>query len=174
MEKNLKKFYQDIEKVLSEITPSEIRTLYKYIVASNRIFFIGNGGSQAICNHMTTDFFKRLNKKAYSLNSDSLITCLANDYGFPALYSTWLERYELLPKDLVIGISSSGTSPDIINGLNHAKVRGANTVLIYGFDERDFLYDLSIYLYSQNYGVIELSTEIIIHHIVERLVAENE
>ncbi|MBT7349983.1 hypothetical protein HN803_04265, partial [candidate division WWE3 bacterium] len=72
------------------------------------------------------------------------------------------------------GISSSGTSPDILHGLNFAYECGTKTSLIYGFDEKEHFYDVSIFLDSHNYGVVELSTEIILHHIVERLVEKNE
>jgi D-sedoheptulose 7-phosphate isomerase len=174
MEKHLEKFHKDIRRVLEEIPDETIESLYTTIGLSDRIFFIGNGGSQAVCSHMTTDFFKRLNVEAHSLNSDGLITCLANDYGFDKLYSSWLERFELNPFDLVIGISSSGTSPDILHGLNFAYECGTKTSLIYGFDEKEHFYDVSIFLDSHNYGVVELSTEIILHHIVERLVEKNE
>lgn len=173
MEKNLEEFYHDIERVLKEVPDVYIENLYTDIKIAKRIFFIGNGGSQAICSHMTTDFFKRLNVEAYSLNSDSLITCLANDYGFEALYVEWLNRYDITHKDLVVGISSSGKSADIINALEFAYQRGCKTSFIYGFDEREPTYGVNIYLDSYNYGVVELSTEIILHHIVERLVEEN-
>ena len=174
MESHLEMFYNDINRVLKEIPNKYIESLYKTFASDHRVFFIGNGGSQAICSHMTTDFFKRLNVEAHSLNSDSLITCLANDYGFDNLYSSWLERFYITPNDHVVGISSSGTSPDIINGLNYAKEHKAKTSFIYGFNEQNPFYDVNIYLDSENYGVIELSTEIIIHHIVERLVKKNE
>jgi D-sedoheptulose 7-phosphate isomerase len=174
MEKHLEKFHGDIERVLKEIPDRSVRDLYGMMSCADRIFLIGNGGSQAICSHITTDLFKRLNIEAHSLNSDAMITCLANDYGFPAIYVEWLGRHNLTPSDLVIGISSSGKSADITNGLNLAQEFDCSTCFIYGFDEMNPTYDTSIYLDSLNYGVVELATEIILHSIVERLVKENE
>ena len=176
MEKNLGIFHNDITRVLMEVPDKSIDTLYSYVentaALENRIFLLGNGGSHTICNHIAIDFTKRLNIQAESLSNPGLITCYANDYGFENVYAEWLKRYKLLPTDLVIGISSSGNSKDIINGLNEAREEDARTCIIYGFEEKNPSYDLSIYLDSDNYGVVELSTEIILHNIVERMVVE--
>ena len=178
MEKNLSKFNHNITKAITEVPDKKINKLWEMIESSvcrgSRIFLLGNGGSHAICNHIATDFEKRLNHPAHSLSNPGLITCYANDYGFDQMYVEWLDRFGLIPTDLVIGVSSSGSSPDILNALEFAFIKGSLTSLIHGFDERPIAaYDLTIYLDSQNYGVVELSTEIILHYIVERLVEKN-
>ncbi len=74
---------------------------------ANRLFFVGNGGSMAVCSHMMEDFGKICRKRTYSFSDPALITCYANDYGYENALKEWLKLY-FEQGDLLIAISSSG------------------------------------------------------------------
>ncbi|PTY05818.1 phosphoheptose isomerase [Opitutaceae bacterium EW11] len=92
----------------------------------NKLLICGNGGSAAEAQHFSTElvgrYFKnRKSLPAVSLNADgSLVTCIGNDYGFDFAFSRQVEGLAK-PGDLVIGITSSGNSPDILQALKKAK-----------------------------------------------------
>ena len=80
---------------------------------NTQIFVMGNGGSAAIATHVAVDFTKLNSIRSTNFNEANLITCFANDYG----YENWLAKaleYYSVKDDLVILISSSGRSPNII------------------------------------------------------------
>src|ERR1700758_2024389 len=84
------------------------------IKQSKRIFFIGNGGSNSICSHMMEDFAKVARYQTFAFSDPAIITCFANDYGYEKAMEEWLKIY-LQKDDLLISISSSGKSANIIN-----------------------------------------------------------
>jgi D-sedoheptulose 7-phosphate isomerase len=101
------------------------------------LFWIGNGGSAADCQHLSTEFMVRFlkNRKPYksiSLTTDtSLITAHSNDFGYNTLFSRQIEAL-VQPKDLLIAISTSGNSQNIINACKFAKKNKINTVALLG------------------------------------------
>lgn len=169
-------FLEEIKRVVSKTDEQAYYNIVEEFEDVYRVFLIGNGGSQAICSHITTDLVKRCGVNAYSLNADSMITCLGNDFGFDNMYSKWLELRGLEPRDMVIALSSSGKSPDILNALTYSQGIGASNLFIYGFEgyDKKFWNNLNripqIHLDSKNYGVVEVATEIILHGMVEHLV----
>ena len=142
----------------------------------HRIFIIGNGGSCAISEHISTDLNKRCKVEAHTLSNNSLATCLSNDYGYENAFTQWLMINEFNQEDFLVAISSSGKSPNILNAIHHAHDCLAPVFAIFGMNgNTDFLdwNDLQnyfIHIDSHNYGVIELTSEIILHGIVEELV----
>ena len=138
MKSNLKKFElffnsysETLKKKLNEI---EISNLYsaveiieKTIIKKNFIYVCGNGGSAAIANHYICDFFKQLSKytklkaKIKSLNSDNyLISAISNDISYDQIFKIQAERY-MEKNDLLILISSSGNSKNIVEVLKYCK-----------------------------------------------------
>lgn len=97
------------------------------------IFFMGNGGSAADCQHLAAEFvvrFKRERKglAAVALTTDtSILTAAGNDFGFETIFSRQIEA--LAGKgDVVVGISTSGNSPNVIKGIHTAREIGAFTI----------------------------------------------
>tara|TARA_R110000851_G_scaffold150823_2_gene291709 strand:- start:2474 stop:3034 length:561 start_codon:yes stop_codon:yes gene_type:complete len=183
MNQTIDSFMSQIKDVLSKTASVEISQLERDINTTffrdGRIFLIGNGGSQAICSHITTDLIKRCNINTHSLNSDSMITCLANDYGFDQMYVEWLKGFNIGYDDMLIAISSSGKSKNILNAIKFADHMGTNISFMHGFNVNEFksknpniAFSSYIFLDSDNYGVVELGTEIILHSIVEKIVNE--
>ena len=182
----VKDFYKDIQACLNEIDNEIVEkvifqwknNLQHSEEDSGRIFIIGNGGSCAIAEHISTDLNKRCKVKAHTLSNNSLATCLSNDYGYENAFTQWLQINQINSFDFLVAISSSGKSPNILNAIHHAQDCLAPVFAIFGMDgNTDFLEwnDLQnyfIHIDSYNYGVIELTTEIILHSIVEELVIE--
>ena len=138
---------------------------------------VGNGGSCAITEHISTDLIKRCNVKALTLSNNSLHTALTNDYGQENTFVEWMKMNQFDKTDFLVAISSSGKSPNILKALEHASDSLALTFSIFGMDGLEpfptHSFDHSyIHIDSHNYGIIELTTEIILHSMVEELVIE--
>lgn len=112
----------------------------------HKILFFGNGGSAADAQHLATEFTVRYIKNrpalaALALTTDtSCLTAIGNDLGFDELFSRQIEAFGK-PGDVAIGISTSGTSPNVIKGLEMARQKGLHTVAFGGKDGgklRDF------------------------------------
>lgn len=108
--------------------------------ANKTIFFMGNGGSAATAAHFANDLGfcaspeGRTPFRSLSLTSNNaFITCLANDIGYENVFS-WQLRNLMNPGDLVVGISASGNSPNVVNALQYALDNGGIPIAIVGFD----------------------------------------
>lgn len=136
-----------------------------------KIIIIGNGGSAAIASHVAVDFTKAAGIKSITFNDADLITCFANDYG----YEEWVERALIFyadPNDLVILISSSGKSPNIVNGANKAKELGLKTITLSGFDSNNPLRsmgDINLWTDSKSYNIVEMTHNIWLVAIVDHI-----
>jgi D-sedoheptulose 7-phosphate isomerase len=128
-----------------------------------QVFVLGNGGSAATASHWATDLSKTAEVKGkapikcVSLTDNvSYITAIGNDLSFDDIFSRQLENL-LEPGDLVILISGSGNSRNLIKAAEYARARGAKTAALLGFDGgrlKDMV-ALSVLIDSDQYGVIE-------------------
>jgi len=105
-----------------------------------RVFTFGNGGSASTASHIACDLAKgaagndRPGLRAFSLNdSIPLTTAWANDTDYETIFSARLAGL-VDPGDVVIAISGSGNSPNVLNGIEAARIRGATTIGFSGFD----------------------------------------
>ena len=134
-----------------------------------RYFFAGNGASAAIASHLSNDFSKALTVKAQTFHDPALITCFGNDYG----YESWLlEAVKLYgsPKDVLVLISSSGRSPNIVNAAKEAKLKGMVVVSLTGPEPSDALLhntDVHLSVQSRIYNIIECCHMIALCAIVD-------
>lgn len=113
--------------------------LTKLIREARFIWVCGNGGSAATAEHFVTDLVKK-GYPAISLNSNSsLMTMIGNDYGYEYVFSKQLDAYAH-PGDLVITISCSGTSPNVVNAFHSAESKGVRVYQFetFGDGPRDF------------------------------------
>ena len=182
-------YYKDIISALQKIEQSSdkdtIRKItgiwrheyQKHVGIGKRVFITGNGGSCAIAEHISTDLNKRCNVKALTLSNNSLLTALTNDYGQENALVEWMKINHFCGTDFLVAISSSGKSPNVLNAINHANDCLGYVLAIFGMDGEspftDNRYEYNyIHIDSHNYGVIELTSEIILHGIVESLVIE--
>jgi len=116
-----------------------IDKIIKCLKRGNKIILFGNGGSAADAQHIAAELIGRFQKErkslpAISLTTDSsIITSLTNDYSFDIVFSRQCES--LVSKgDVVIGISTSGKSQNVLEGLKMAKKKGAHTIGLLGND----------------------------------------
>ena len=154
-----------------------ITLLEKTIKKNKWVYSCGNGGSAAISNHFHVDYLKginqysRKNSKFLSLCSNvETITAIANDFGYEHVFSHQLKIY-LKKNDVLICISSSGNSKNIINALKFAKKNKNKTILLSGFDGglASKLADINIHVNSKNYGIIEDCHQSIMHLISQKI-----
>jgi D-sedoheptulose 7-phosphate isomerase len=135
------------------------------------VYVVGNGGSAAVASHAVTDFVNVACLKATTLHESSLLTCMANDYGYENAYARMLSQM-LQPGDIVIAISSSGQSMNIRNAAQHAEEKGAAVVTLSGFKQDNplrTLGELNFWLDSDDYGMVEIGHQFILHNVSDRL-----
>lgn len=164
MKKNYFKNYLDkFSNILIDYNEKDflkIAALIKDVKRNKKkIILVGNGGSAAMASHVSVDLTKACQIRAINFNEADLITCFANDYG----YENWVEKalYSYADKkDLVICISSSGKSKNIINGAKFAKKLGCKVITLTGFDRLNPLRKtghINLWLNSKNYNFIEMT-----------------
>lgn len=135
----------------------------------HRTFFIGNGGSAGICTHSANDYSKNGGLRCMALHDGAVLTCLGNDFGFEYIFSKQIE-FHASEGDVLVAISSSGSSKDILNAVNQAKDQGLFVISFSGFYEDNPLRkmgDLNFYVPSQEYGFVELGHQILIHSALD-------
>lgn len=139
---------------------------------ARRVLFIGNGGSNAICSHMMEDFMKMANKQTLSFTDAALITCFANDYGYERAQAEWI-RFNFQPGDILVAISSSGESANIINAVAEHKKMGGEVITLSGFHPANKLSTtghVNFVTPVNNYGIVETFHQVILHAILDELV----
>jgi len=141
---------------------------------NSKIIIAGNGGSAAMASHVAVDFTKAAGIRAINFNEADLITCFANDYGYENWVSKAIEAYGD-PGDLVILISSSGRSPNIINAASYAKLYGFPLVTLSGFDSDNPLRkygDINLWVDSKSYNIVEMTHHIWLLSVVDYIISE--
>lgn len=129
---------ENIEKRFADTVKSkEWKELEKIFKASKDVYIMGNGGlhPEHLCDDMSRLLTKAgVEKYVHSLNSAVMITSLANDYNYNNLYVKWLQTYQkrLNKNSIVIGLSCSSRSKNVLSGLEYASSKGAKTFLIGG------------------------------------------
>ena len=135
------------------------------------LFFIGNGGSAGISMHMTTDFLKNGGIRTHSMHDPATLTCLANDYGYENVFSKQLEM-AADAGDLLIAISSSGKSENILRAVRMAKGINCQVVTFSGFTVDNplrTLGDYNVYVPCDSYGIVESIHQMILQQIVDEI-----
>ena len=132
-------------------------------------YVIGNGGSAGIASHFCIDLLNTLNLRAQTLYDPSMMTCIANDYGYEHVFSRPLSTL-LSRNDLLICISSSGQSPNILNAAYVVKKQGLPLITLSGFDSDNplrALGNLNLYLESCDYGLVETGHFFLLHSVID-------
>lgn len=156
---------------------NNIDVLVKILIIKRKkrrnVYFIGNGGSAGIAMHMTVDFLKNGKMKTRSMHDAPTITCLGNDYGYEQVFSKQLEIVAE-EGDVLVAISSSGNSQNILEAVNVAKEKGCTIVTFSGFKPENRLRqigDYNIYVPSMEYGIVESIHNMILQQIVDEIMA---
>lgn len=163
----------------AEIIEQIINTIEQTAQAGGTIYFIGNGGSASTASHFASDLsFNTRSPKCKPIKTVSLVdntavmTALANDEGY---HNVFVQQLEVLlePKDLVIALSVSGNSPNIIEAIRYAKEQGVLTIGCTGFDGGILQESVDINLHVPTvrgeYGPVEDVFQILDHLIYSYL-----
>ncbi len=171
-----------IDKIDENIIKNVIDSLEETDSKNGKIYIIGNGGSAATASHMVNDLgtgLARRNIKYFDIEclSDNTTVCtaLANDIGYENIFSMQLKN-KIKKDDLLIAISCSGNSPNIINAINVAKENNTKIIGLTGFDggQLKILSDINFHTQTDRneYGVVE-DLHMIFNHIIYTYFIEN-
>tara|TARA_B100000989_G_scaffold298054_1_gene285879 strand:+ start:1306 stop:1845 length:540 start_codon:yes stop_codon:yes gene_type:complete len=172
-------FISEIQNNLKKIDKKKIEkavSLIKKMSKKNKIILAGNGASAAISSHLAIDFTKAAEVRAINFNESSLLTCFSNDFG----YENWIKKaleYYLLPKDIVILVSSSGKSKNVINAAKFLKNKNNVLITLTGLNKSNPLKNygkINFFVNSNNYNVVESIHLVILLSIVERLIDQKK
>lgn len=158
-------------------TPMPMATAFEKVRAQahaahergNKLMFIGNGGSAGITSHLATDFSKNGGLRATAFNDGAVLTCIGNDFGYEYVFAKQIEWHGR-PGDLLLAISSSGRSANILKGARAARERGCGVVTLSGFEEDNPLRlagDVNFYVRSSLYGFVEVAHLALLHAILD-------
>ncbi len=156
-------------KILNDPTTKQyvknLSNVLKYCkLKKRRVFIAGNGGSSSIASHVSVDLTKVVGIKCMNFNESNLITCFTNDYGQGQWLKKSLELYSD-KKDIIILISSSGKSKNILNAAKYSIKRGNKVIVMTGFNKNNPLNKLvndPIWINSKAYNIIENFHQIIL------------
>jgi D-sedoheptulose 7-phosphate isomerase len=135
------------------------------------VFVLGNGGSAAIAAHVANDLTNISRVHADALQNMAELTCHANDYGYDQAYARLLS-HKMQPNDLLLVISSSGKSTNLLNAVTMARQKGASIVTFTGFSPDNPLRqlgDLNCWLDNHKYGIVEVGHQLLLHYLCDRL-----
>jgi D-sedoheptulose 7-phosphate isomerase len=139
--------------------------------AGHKMLFIGNGASAAISSHMATDFWKAGGIRALAFNDGALLTCMGNDYGYEQVFAKPIQMFGD-PGDVLIAISSSGQSANILLGAQAARQKGCQVITLSGFKPDNplrSLGDYNFYVPAQTYGAVEIVHHSICHCLLDMI-----
>lgn len=160
---------QQVDVSLFEKSVELIKVVHK---KGKKLILVGNGGSAAIASHVAVDLTKNAGIRAVNFNEADLITCFANDYG----YEHWVEQalsFYADKGDLVILISSSGCSLNILHAARQAKKMKMKVITFSGFQSDNPLRkmgDINFWEDSKSYNFVEMAHHIWLLAIVDKLV----
>ena len=179
----LKKYFNQFKAL---IEPTDVllenlsffaQSLKKMHSHGNKAIIVGNGGSAAIASHFSVDLTKNARIRCVNFNEADLITCFANDYGF----DNWMKEAVNFygdEGDVLIAISSSGKSKDIINGCISARENNFSKIVTFsGFDENNPLNnygDLNFWIDSKAYNFVENIHQFWLLAVVDLIIGKSE
>lgn len=181
--KFIKKYFKDFIELLvpnDKLNEELIKVrnlLHETSCKNKKVLIFGNGGSAAIASHFSVDLTKNAKLRCLNFNEASLITCFANDYGF----ERWAEKavdFYGDEGDLLIVISSSGQSKNMINAVNAARNGNFNSVItLSGFLNDNPLRkmgDINLWVDNKSYNFVENIHQIWLLSIVDLLIGKRE
>jgi D-sedoheptulose 7-phosphate isomerase len=166
------KYLEELKKAIESINLDDIQKITEILMDvyknDRRVFILGNGGSAATASHMACDLGKGTLRNVYDASEKRfqvisltdnvpMMTAFANDLSYDDIFVQQLKNY-VQKGDVVIGISGSGNTPNVIKALLYAKSVGAKTIGLLGFNtggNAKDLVDHHIVIKSNSYGVVE-------------------
>jgi len=174
-------YLHEVYGTAESINAYDMAIIYNAIAGlAGRLFICGNGGSAASADHWVCDYMKGINEdvmqfpsaKAISLASNGpLVTAIANDFGYKYIFSKQLDYYKPSEQDLVLTLSVSGNSENVVEALYHCRNNGIRSIALTGNDggKAGELATYHVNVPSNNYGVVEDIHMMILHYISQRI-----
>jgi phosphoheptose isomerase len=179
-------YAQSFKDALDGVASDEVEKLCEAVLTATQngrqIFVIGNGGSASVAEHLCCDWTKGTQCeghpiiKSRSLNSNgALFSALANDYGYEHVFDSQIGFFGE-EGDILIAVSSSGNSPNIINAVEAAKRRRMIVAGLSGFKGGALreICDIPVYVASSNYGIVEDVHQSIMHIIAQYIACRRD
>ena len=183
---DVRDYFATVQKLLDQVPFDAVDQVVEVLMAANyagqTIFICGNGGSAATATHFGCDLAKRpivAGQPRFRVialtDNNALMTALSNDIGYEAVFAE-----QLLPlvrqNDVVIGISGSGNSSNVLKAMEVARDSGAITIGFCGYDGGKLkgMVDLPVHIPSHNMAMVEDVHLMLEHAICERLLAVNQ
>ncbi|GAG16107.1 unnamed protein product [marine sediment metagenome] len=173
-------YFDKLTEKIKDVDLDMLNQATEMIVSTSRnggkTIIVGNGGSAATASHVSVDLTKNANVRSVNFNEADMLTCFSNDYG----YEKWVEKavdFYADSGDLVILISSSGTSKNIINGGRRANAMGLKVITFSGFSPDNPLQqhgDINFWVDSKSYNIIEMTHSIWLLAIVDQIIGNME
>jgi len=161
---------QGVPFPLDQATEEAVQIILEVGAAGRKVMLVGNGGSAAVVSHAQNDLCKRVGVKALVFTEQSLLTALANDEGYERAYERHVEWWAQ-QGDLLIAVSSSGKSENILRAARAALDRGCRVVTLSGFGPENPLRqmgELNFYVGSDAYGYVETAHAALTHFMTDR------
>lgn len=186
MKAEISRFFDELHHALGHVEVSDSRALplefnagmeraMELIVtqtrAGHKLMFIGNGASAAIASHQSVDFWKSGGMRAMAFNDASLLTCVSNDFGYPSVFEKPIAMFAD-PGDVLMAISSSGRSENILLGTEKAREKGCHVITMSGLDPGNplrVLGDVNFYVPAKSYGHVEITHLSLSHCLLDTI-----
>jgi phosphoheptose isomerase len=172
-------YVKEAARAASSIDPASLdraaAALLRAYTSGSGVFSCGNGGSAAIANHLQCDHVKGVRTatdlvpRVVSLSASiELMTAIANDMGYEDVFVYQLQS-QSGPGDVLVAVSSSGRSPNIVRALAWARDHGLGTIALTGFDggPARALAEVTIHVDSANYGIVEDLHQAVMHALAQ-------
>lgn len=137
--------------------------------AGNKLIFIGNGASASMASHYALDFSKNAGIRSLAVTDHAMLTAITNDVGGDAIFAEQISFYAQ-PGDILVAISSSGSSPNILKAVERAREIGCSVITFSGFAPDNPLRlsgDLNFHVAGDEYGFVETAHAALIHAIID-------
>jgi phosphoheptose isomerase len=172
-------YAEELSRATKSIDPAALEGAAAILVGAYlrgaRMFSCGNGGSASIANHIQCDHVKGirtatdLSPHVLSLSTNvELLTAIANDSGYENVFVYQLQS-QSEPGDVLLAVSSSGRSPNIVRALTWARDQGLRTIAVTGFDggAARAVAEVSVHVDCTNYGIVEDLHQAIMHALAQ-------
>ncbi len=177
----LRQLTQDIVVIDKKGASMDLKTGFKKAIGlitacgkrGKKMMFIGNGASASIASHMAADFWKNGKIRAIAFNDAALLTCISNDFGYNQVFKKPIEMFAN-SGDILVAISSSGNSENIIRGARMALSKNCKVISLSGFNKNNVLHslgDINFYVPSSSYGQVEVVHHSICHCMLDTIVS---
>lgn len=171
-----------IDAISSDAVQKVCDEVLRAAANSNQIFVVGNGGSAAVAEHLCCDWSKGTDCAGYPVissrsltSNNALYSAVANDYGFERVFATQLRLFGRRG-DVLIAVSSSGNSANIVNAVEEARAMGIFVAGFSGFGGGKLaeMADVSVHVGTENYGIVEDAHQAVMHVIAQYIACRRD